>query len=73
MLLISFHVEVINCGPLDDPENGHVSTLNGTTFGRIATYKCYREASSRTCEADGNWTSAQPNCQGSSLLQTIQM
>ena len=65
----SFHNEVINCGPLTDPDNGQVNASNGTTFGRIATYACYRESGSRTCEADGLWTSEEPNCQGSYLQQ----
>ena len=67
--MYSFHVEAIKCGPLTNPDNGQVDTSNGTTFGRIATYTCYRESGSRTCGADGTWTSEEPNCQGSNLIQ----
>ena len=64
-----FHDEVINCGPLTDPDDGQVNTSNGTTFGRIATYTCYRKSGSRTCETNGTWTLEEPNCQGSNLIQ----
>ena len=67
--MYSFCDEAINCGPLTDPDNGQVDTSNGTTFGRIATYACCRESGSRTCGADGMWTSEEPNCQGSNLIQ----
>ena len=59
-----FYIKAINCGPLTDPDNEQVDTSNGTTFGRIATYACCRESGSRTCGADGMWTSEEPNCQG---------
>ena len=71
--MYSFHDEVINCGPLTDPDNGQVNTSNRTIFGRIATYVCYRKSGSRTCEADGMWTSEEPNCQGSYLQQSFNL
>ena len=59
-----FCVIVINCGLLPDPDSGLVDMSNGTTFGSIAMYTCQMAADSRTCGADGSWTSAEPNCQG---------
>ena len=58
------YVIVIDCGLLMDPDSGQVDMSNGTTFGSTATYTCQMAAGSRTCGADGSWTSAEPNCQG---------
>ena len=64
---IVLSVKAVDCGPLSDPNDGQVDTSNGTTVGKIATYKCYiyKESGSRTCGADGMWTLEEPNCQGS--------
>ena len=60
---------VTNCGLLTDPDNGQVNTSSGTTFGSTATYTCdngyaLSGSQTRTCGADGNWTSSEPFCQG---------
>ena len=64
----TFLNKVINCGPLTDPENGRVGTSNGTSFGSTATYSC--DTGSRTCGADGNWTSVEPSCPIQSVLNS---
>ena len=64
IIILGFLLSAVNCGPLTDPDNGQVDTSNGTTFGSTATYTCHKESGSRTCGADGLWTSAEPNCQG---------
>ena len=64
IIILGFLHSAVNCGPLTDPDNGQVDTSNGTTFGSTATYTCHKESVSRTCGADGLWTSTKPNCQG---------
>ena len=49
--------------------NGLVDTSCGTTIGCTATYTCdtgytLSGSQSRTCKADGNWTSSEPFCEG---------
>ena len=60
---------VIDCGFLNDPDNGRVDTSNGTTFGSIVTYICstgytLSGSQSGTCRADGHWTLQNPSCLG---------
>ena len=63
------HTTVV-CGPLDDPNNGHVDTSQGTTRGSVATYSCnngYRlkGSNTRSCGYYGRWSgSAEPICVG---------
>ena len=59
----------VDCGSLTNPANGQVDTSSGTTFGSTATYTCaigytLSGSQSRTCGADGNWTSSEPSCNG---------
>ena len=61
----------VDCGPLIDPDNGQVDTSNETTFGSTATYTCHKESGSRTCGADGLWTSTEPNCQETGKIFTL--
>ena len=70
---LSLLLIVADCGPLNDPDNGQVDTPSGTTFRSIATYTCdtgFRlfGSLSRTCRADGLWTSTDPFCEGAHLL-----
>ena len=51
-----------------NPENGLV-TINGRTFGSIATYQCDEGfilvgSETRTCQQDGEWSDSQPTCEG---------
>ena len=60
---------MINCGTLTNPINGQVDTSSGTAFQSTATYTCdtgyeLSGSQSRTCGADGNWTSTEPVCNG---------
>ena len=60
----------VECGPLTDPDNGHVDMSEGITFGSTATYTCDTGytlsggSQSRTCGADGTWTLSKPLCEG---------
>ena len=56
----------IDCGPLEDPENGRVE-LTGTTEGSTATYFCFpgyelKGVETRTCTSDG-WSDSEPSCE----------
>ena len=60
MCLLAIDSEVVDCGPLTNPDNGQVNTSNGTTFGSLATYTCdtgytLSGSESRTCEDSGVW------------------
>ncbi|XP_064386240.1 P-selectin-like isoform X2 [Halichondria panicea] len=59
--------EIVNCGSLEAPSNGAVSTSSGTTFMMTATYTCNPGytligANTRTCGGDGQWTPVAPTC-----------
>ena len=74
MYVIKLHYKYIStvsvdCGSLINPINGLVDTSSRTTFGSTATYTCdtgytLSGSQSRTCGADGNWTSSEPFCEG---------
>ena len=62
-----------SCAPVSCPQptmlNGTVSTPEGVTFGRTATYRCdsgYVQAAggnwTRTCGANMQWSGTQPSC-----------
>ena len=60
---------VVDCGNLTDPDNGQVDLTAGTTFGQNATYSCntgYNLVgdSTRTCQAEEDWSGSAPTCQG---------
>ena len=62
---------VVDCGPLDDPENGNVFHVS-TTFWSSAYYYCFTGyrligSSFRICLASGNWSGSAPICQGMCL------
>lgn len=64
---------IIDCGSLDDPENGQV-LLSGTTAGATATYSCFvgyiggSGDSVRSCQSNGQWSGAAVVCIGKSSL-----
>ena len=60
---------VVDCGNLTDPANGQVDHSAGTTNGQTAVYSCNTGynlvgESSRTCQAEGDWSGSAPTCQG---------
>ena len=59
----------VDCGTLTDPANGWVTLTVGTSLGQVATYNCntgYNLVgdSTRTCQAEGNWSGSAPTCEG---------
>ena len=59
----------VHCGNLTDPANGQVNHTAGTTYGQTATYSCNTGYdlvgnSTRTCQAEGNWSGSEPTCEG---------
>ncbi len=63
---VFIHVGV-DCGPLESPTNGIVSTSLRTLFMSEATYYCDRGyeisgAIHRTCGVDGQWRPNEPSC-----------
>jgi hypothetical protein len=61
---------LVKCDPPPaSPTNGSVSTPNGTTYSKTATYSCkpgYELSSNapRTCQASGSWDGTAPSCGG---------
>ena len=59
---------VVSCSQLAAPANGNIQ-VSATTYGGVATYSCrdgfqLSGSRTRTCQADGNWSGAQPSCIG---------
>ena len=57
----------MDCGVLDDPENGEVS-LTGTILGSKATYSCnsgyvLEGESTRVCQSNRKWSGEAPTCE----------
>ena len=66
----------MDCGNLNDPDNGSVTHTSGTKFGQTATYTCntgYNPVgnSTRTCQATGNWSGSAPTCVGMLLKDDL--
>ena len=58
---------VVDCGSLEDPDNGQVDFSN-TTFESTANYTCdlghnLNGNSTCTCEANGEWSGDPPSCE----------
>ena len=58
----------VDCGALDNPVNGTVSTPT-TTFDSVATYSCNADSvltgeDMRTCLNSGLWSGSEPTCIG---------
>ena len=54
-------ISVVDCGPLNHPENGRVDTSSGTTYNSVAYYTCIEGyirvgESERRCGSDGMWS-----------------
>ena len=67
------HSTVVDCGTLDDPDNGQVNHTAGTTFQQTATYSCttghnLTGDSTRTCQDNGVWSGSEPTCQSEQSL-----
>lgn len=67
----SFFATEVSCLVLQDPPNGRVS-LSGTSMGSEASYSCdsgFTLVGSRVrvCQAEGEWSSEEPFCQGKGL------
>ena len=64
---IDFSADVC-CSNLDDPLSGQVE-LSNTTVGSTANYTCNQGYtisngnSTRTCEANGQWSGSPPSCE----------
>ncbi|XP_064386845.1 uncharacterized protein LOC135335316 isoform X3 [Halichondria panicea] len=59
--------KIVDCGPLDNPLNGLVNTLSGTTYNSVAVYSCNEghqltERGLLTCMVNGQWSSLTPTC-----------
>uniref|UniRef100_A0A1X7VM60 Sushi domain-containing protein n=1 Tax=Amphimedon queenslandica TaxID=400682 RepID=A0A1X7VM60_AMPQE len=57
----------VDCGDLDNPENGWVHISPNTLLGGQALYRCklgYELSSDvvRTCQASGQWSGSAPTC-----------
>lgn len=56
-----------DCGPLEAPSDGSVSTPDGTAEGSTATYSCMERFNltgegTRTCQSDGTWSGEALTC-----------
>ncbi|KAH7982002.1 hypothetical protein HPB52_002584 [Rhipicephalus sanguineus] len=59
--------QIVDCGPLDGIANGTVQ-LHSTQYGSKAEFTCNNGfkltgTSTRTCDADGQWTDESPHCE----------
>ena len=66
-----FILAVVDCGSLSNPRFGSVD-LTGTDFGSTATYSCQKGyvlsgKSTRTCQANGQWSGVAPVCRSESV------
>ena len=65
---ITLFLPAVDCGRLAIPEHGFAHG-NSTTYPNTITFSCstgfsLHGTSSRTCQADGTWTSGKTRCQG---------
>ena len=66
----------MDCGKLNDPDNGTVTLNAGTSLGQTVNYRCnigyiLVGDSTRTCQASGNWSGSAPTCQGMLLKDDL--
>ncbi len=67
---------VIDCGALENPADGTVTTPQGTTANRVARYFCTRGfllvgINFRVCRRDNKWSGTTPTCRGEDTLQSL--
>ncbi|XP_068694975.1 sushi, von Willebrand factor type A, EGF and pentraxin domain-containing protein 1-like isoform X1 [Montipora foliosa] len=65
---ISSYCEAVDCGPITVPKYA-IHHGNSTTYPNIVTFSCeegffIQGISSRTCQADGRWTTGDVRCRG---------
>ena len=71
-IVICFFVAAVDCGDLNNPDNGMVS-LDGTRLNSVATYQCntgydLMGDTERRCTELGQWSGSQPVCQSKSTF-----
>ena len=65
--MLCMYTTAVDCGNLDDPENGQVDLNQGTRFGAKAFYRCDNGFflvgdDRRECQANGQWSGEAPIC-----------
>lgn len=58
----------VDCGELDSPANGMVTTAPSTVYQSVATYECEEGYNlvgdmTRECQASGEWSNSAPQCE----------
>lgn len=58
---------MIDCGPLESPENGMVNLEDGSVYGSEARYNCSSNyllegTYLRICLENGEWSGEKPEC-----------
>ena len=71
----SFYLQAVDCGPLQSPVNGTKIGEN-STFLTTVTFNCddgfdLTGSSSRTCQANKQWTGHETFCSGNCIFKTI--
>jgi len=67
-------IDFVDCGTLQNPNNGHVSLIDGTTLEANATYSCNSGFqligdNRRQCLANGVWSGGEPICTKTGMCQ----
>ena len=76
MLIVNYinnTTAAIDCGTLEDPENGNIA-ISTTTYNSVANYSCntgytLRGDMSQTCLDTGIWSGSEPNCTGMLVIK----
>ncbi len=69
IVLQEFSCVAVDCGVLEAPANGHVSTSQGTHFMDTGVYSCapgynLTGCPSAVCQSSGTWSCDPPFCAG---------
>ena len=69
----------VDCGNIEPPANGMVTTAPDTVYLSTATYECddgYQlsdtSSMTRTCEASGEWSGTEPQCESKMVMLSLQ-